>query len=59
MSATDLLLWVAIIIGAILYGLFWLIVWALPFILLIGGLVLAALFIRKLVLDAVREARRE
>jgi hypothetical protein len=41
------------------YGVFSLIVWAAPFVLIGGVLILAGLFVRKLVLDAVREARRD
>lgn len=58
-SATEFLSMVALIIFAILYGLFWVLVWLLPFILIGGALFLAAIFIRKLVLDAVREAHKQ
>lgn len=47
------------IVVIVLYGLLLVIVWALPFVLIIGGLFLAAKFIRKLVLDAVREAHKQ
>lgn len=50
----DILLGILVAIAYLIYGVFLLIMWLLPFILLLLG----ALFVRKLVLDAVREARR-
>lgn len=58
----DMSLWLLVpvfLIAWVFYGAFLLIMWVLPFVL-IGCAVLAGMwFLRKLVLDAVKEARRD
>jgi hypothetical protein len=57
-TAMTVLILAGAAMAYVCYGVFLIVVWVLPFVLIGGALLLGGLFVRKLVLDAVRESKQ-